>query len=104
MFLTFSDDLWPSEKLIFQKIVLYRDKKCKFLGCHKADLKTVLYCQNCLYGVYNVQKPQNFQGAAPPDPCRSSIGALTRTSLARSAALRAASRVTKRGQRASRAS
>ena len=27
-----------------------------------------------------------FPGAAPPDPCRSSIGAPTRTSLARSGA------------------
>ena len=34
---------------------------------------------------------KNFPGAAPPDPCRSSIGALTRTSLAHSAALRGAS-------------
>ena len=30
---------------------------------------------------------KKFPGAAPPDPCRSSIGALMRTSLARSAAL-----------------
>ena len=43
-------------------------KKCRFLGCQKTDLKTVLYCQKCLYGVYNVQKPQNFPGAAPPTP------------------------------------
>ena len=58
----------------------------------KTVLKTVLYCQKCFYGVYNAQKAQNFPGAAPPDPCRSSIGALPRTSLTRSAALRAAAR------------
>ena len=33
---------------------------------------------------------KNFPGAAPPDPCRSSIGALTRTSLAPAAPRRAA--------------
>ena len=38
-------------------------KKCRFLGCQKTDLKTVLYSQKCLYGVYNAQKTQNF-----PDP------------------------------------
>ena len=43
-------------------------QKCQFLGCQKTDLKTVLYCQKCLYGVYNAQKPQNFPGAAPPTP------------------------------------
>ena len=32
---------------------------------------------------------KNFPGAAPPDPCRSSIGALTRTSLAVDLAYRA---------------
>ena len=48
----------------------------------KTDLKTVLYCQKCLYGVYNAQRPQNFPGAAPPDPCRSSLGGARATSLA----------------------
>ena len=58
-------------------------KKCRFLGCQKTDLKTVLYCQKCLYAVYNAKKPQNFLGAAPPDPCRSSLGGAMRH-LARS--------------------
>ena len=34
----------------------------------------VLYCQKCFPGINNAQKPQNFTGAAPPDPCRSSLG------------------------------
>ena len=50
----------------------------KYLGCKNTDLKTVLYCQKCLMGVYEVQKPQNFPGATPPDSCRSSLGAAMR--------------------------
>ena len=50
----------------------------KYLGCKNTDLKTVLYCQKCLMGVYEVQKPQNFPGATPPDSCRSSLGGAMR--------------------------
>ena len=51
-----------------QLIIWYRDKKCKFLGCQKIDLKTVLYCQKCLYGVYNGQKLKIFRGLRPRTP------------------------------------
>ena len=54
----------------------------------KNDLKTALYCQKCFQGVYEVQKPQHFPGAAPPDPCRRSLGALRQLAPRRTKAAR----------------
>ena len=62
------------EATVFKIASLLRKvENCKYLGCKNTDLKTVLYCQKCLMGVYEVQKPQHFPGAVPPDPCRSSL-------------------------------
>ena len=64
----------------------------QILGCQTTDLKMFSIAKSACLRYIMRKNLKNFPGAAPPDPCRSSIGALMRTSLARSAALRAASR------------
>ena len=64
----------------------------QILGCQTTDLKMFSIAKSACLRYIMCKNLKNFPGAAPPDPCRSSIGALMRTSLARSAALRAASR------------
>ncbi len=63
----------------------------QILGCQTTDLKMFSIAKSACLRYIMRKNLKNFPGAAPPDPCRSSIGALMRTSLARSAALRAAS-------------
>ena len=61
----------------------------QILGCQTTDLKMFSIAKSACLRYIMRKNLKNSPGAAPPDPCRSYIGALVRTSLARSAALRA---------------
>ena len=57
----------------------------QILGCQTTDLKMFSIAKSACLRYIMRKNLKKFPGAAPPDPCRSSIGALMRTSLARSA-------------------
>ena len=56
----------------------------QILGCQTTDLKMFSIAKSACLRYIMRKNLKKFPGAAPPDPCRSSIGALMRTSLARS--------------------
>ena len=48
----------------------------QILGCQKNDLKMFSIAKSACLRYIMRKNLKNFPGAAPPDPCRSSIGAL----------------------------